>query len=221
MEYSMNEQFESLRPMQSYGVNHALGTLTARATTKAPKHPGLWKRCLNLDRITVTVLFTDIVDSTARVVALGDRSWHTLLDSHHALVRNALAQFHGREIDTAGDGFFAAFESAIDAIRCACAIVDSVCQLGIVVRAGLHSGQCEVIDAKLGGLCVHIGARIVTYAGGGEVLISDAVKDMIAGSGVSLLDRGNQSLKGVPGEWRLYAICREPPSAQAGTSGRG
>jgi class 3 adenylate cyclase len=130
------------------------------------------------------------------------------VDSHHALVRRELARFRGREIDTAGDGFFATFDGPARAVRCACAISDSVHSLGIEIRAGLHTGECEVMGDKVGGIAVHIGARIAAHAGAGEVLVSSTVKDLVAGSGLSFQDRGEQGLKGVSGDWRLYAVER-------------
>ena len=207
----MDEQSDGFRQAQPSGVDHVPGLWNARAFLKGFDQSSRSREIGNqLDRVAVTVLFTDIVDSTARVAALGDQRWHALLDSHHALVRQSLAGFQGREIDTAGDGFFAAFECAIRAIRCACTIVDAVFPLGLQVRAGLHTGECEVMDHKLGGLNVHIGARVVAFAGAGEVLVSGTVKDAAVGSGVFFLDRGCQRLKGVPGEWRLYAVHRAP-----------
>ena len=160
------------------------------------------------DRILATVLFTDIVGATEKAASVGDRSWHDLLDAHHALVRRELNAFRGREIDTAGDGFLAAFDGPARAIRCACAISDNVRSLGIEVRAGLHTGECEIMGDKLGGIAVHIGARIAALADPGEVLVSSTVKDLVAGSGLSFLDRGTQPLKGVPGEWYLFAVGR-------------
>ena len=158
------------------------------------------------DRVLATVLFTDIVGATERAASLGDRRWHDLLDGHHALVRRELARFRGREIDTAGDGFFATFDGPARAVRCACAISDVVRSLGIEIRAGLHTGECEVMGDKVGGIAVHIGARIAAHANAGEVLVSNTVKDLVAGSGLSFRDRGTQSLKGVPGDWRLSAV---------------
>lgn len=158
------------------------------------------------DRVLATVLFTDIVDATGHAARLGDRAWHVLLDRHHDLVRRALRRFRGREIDTAGDGFLAAFDGPARAVRCACAIVDAVPELGIALRAGLHTGECEVMGAKLGGIAVHIGARVATLARAGEVLVSSTVKDLVAGSGLAFQDRGVEALKGVPGEWRLFAV---------------
>jgi pimeloyl-ACP methyl ester carboxylesterase len=158
------------------------------------------------DRVLATVLFTDIVGSTARAAELGDAGWRDLLQEHHALIRRQLVRFRGSEIDTAGDGFFASFDGPARAIRCACAISDAVRGLGLEVRAGLHTGECERIDAKVGGIAVNIGARVAAEAEGGEVLVSSTVKDLVAGSGISFRDRGVAELKGVPGEWRLYAV---------------
>jgi class 3 adenylate cyclase len=157
------------------------------------------------ERVLATVLFTDIVGSTERAAALGDRGWRELLERHHALVRNELAQSHGREVDTAGDGFFASFDGPARAVRCAKAIVEGVRDLGIDVRSGLHTGECELLDGKVSGIAVHTGARVAAHAGAGEVLVSSTVKDLVAGSGLEFVDRGVHELKGVPGEWRLYA----------------
>lgn len=159
------------------------------------------------DRVLATVLFTDIVGATERAASMGDRSWHDLLDAHHALVRRELSAFRGREIDTAGDGFLAAFDGPARAIRCASAISSGVRSLGIEVRAGLHTGECEIIGDKLGGIAVHTGARIASLAGPGEVLVSSTVKDLVAGSNLAFDDRGPQSLKGVPGRWQLFAVA--------------
>ena len=160
------------------------------------------------DRVLATVLFTDIVGSTDKAASLGDRLWSDLLDCHHASVRRELARFRGREIGTAGDGFLAAFDGPARAVRCACAISDSVRSLGIEVRAGLHTGECEVMGDALSGIAVHIGARVAALASPGEVLVSATVKDLVAGSALSFQDRGIHSLKGVPGEWRLFAVVR-------------
>ena len=159
------------------------------------------------DRVLATVLFTDIVGATEKAASLGDRSWHDLLDAHHALVRRELKAFRGREIDTAGDGFLAAFDGPARAIRCACAVSSSVRSLGIEVRAGLHTGECEIMGDKLGGIAVHIGARIAALARPGEVLVSSTVKDLVAGSSLSFHDRGTELLKGLPGNWHLYAVA--------------
>ncbi|HEU6443963.1 MAG TPA: adenylate/guanylate cyclase domain-containing protein [Gaiellaceae bacterium] len=158
------------------------------------------------DRVLATVLFTDIVDSTARAAELGDGAWRSVLERHHALVRRRLAEFRGEEIDTAGDGFFALFDGPGRAIACASAIVEQVRSLGLEVRAGIHTGECERIEGKLGGIAVPTGARIMSLAGAGEVLVSGTVRDLVAGSGIEFEDRGIHELKGVPGEWRLYAV---------------
>jgi class 3 adenylate cyclase len=160
------------------------------------------------DRQLATVLFTDIVGSTAKAAELGDARWRELLGAHHSLIRRQLNRYRGRELDTAGDGFFASFDGPARAIRCACAITDVVNELGIEVRAGLHTGECEVLDAKVGGIAVHIGARVAKEARPGEVLVSSTVKDLVAGSGLEFAERGTAELKGVPGEWRLFAVER-------------
>ncbi|HYM91797.1 MAG TPA: alpha/beta fold hydrolase, partial [bacterium] len=159
------------------------------------------------ERILATVLFADIVGSTKRAAELGDRRWRDLLEAFYALIRRNLAAFRGREIDTAGDGVLATFDGPARAIRCACAIRDAARELGIEVRTGLHTGECEVIGPKLGGIAVHIGARVASHAGAGEVLVSSTVKDLVAGSGLRFEDRGAHALKGVEGEWRLFAVA--------------
>ncbi len=162
------------------------------------------------DRVLATVLFTDIVGSTEQAAAAGDRRWRDLLEGYHARVRKEIERFRGREIDTVGDGFFAAFDGPARAIRCACAVNDAVRQLGIQIRAGLHTGEVEVMGDNVGGIAVHIGARVASQAGAGEVLVSNTVKDLVAGSGIRFEDRGSHTLKGVPGEWRLFAVsCHE------------
>jgi class 3 adenylate cyclase len=158
------------------------------------------------DRVLATVLFTDIVDSTARAIELGDAQWRGLVEAHHALVRRQLARFRGKELDTAGDGFFAAFDGPARAIRCACAISEGVREVGLEVRAGLHAGECELVDGKMAGVAVHIGARVAGQAGPGEVVVSSTVKDLVAGSGIAFTDRGDAELKGIPGAWRLFAV---------------
>jgi pimeloyl-ACP methyl ester carboxylesterase len=159
------------------------------------------------DRVLATVLFSDIVGSTERAAEVGDRRWRDLLESYYALARRELTRFRGREIDTAGDGFFAAFDGPARAIRCAEAISKGVRPLGVEIRAGLHTGECEVIGEKVGGIAVHIGARVAAQAGPSEVLVSSTVKDLVAGSGIAFEDRGTHTLKGVPGEWRLFAVA--------------
>ena len=162
------------------------------------------------DRVLATVLFTDIVGSTDKASSLGDRGWKDLLEKHHALVRGLLARFGGREVDTAGDGFFATFDGPARAIRCATAIADSVRRLGLEVRTGVHTGEVETIAGKVGGIAVMIGARIAGIAAPSEVLVSATVKDLVAGSGLSFEPRGEHELKGVPDRWRLYRVMREP-----------
>ena len=163
---------------------------------------------VSLDRVLATVLFTDIVGSTEKAAALGDHRWRDLLDSHHATIRRNLARFRGHEVKTTGDGILATFDGPARGVRCACAIADEVRPLGIEVRAGLHTGECEMLDHDVGGIAVHIGARVAALAGSGEVLVSSTVKDLVAGSGLHFGDRGNQSLKGVPGEWHIFAVER-------------
>lgn len=162
------------------------------------------------ERVLATILFTDIVGSTEKIAKLGDRRWRDLLQHHHALVRRQLARYRGLEMDTAGDGFFARFDGPARAVRCAQAISEEVRNLGLEVRAGLHSGECELADGgKVAGIAVSTGARIAAQARPGEVLVSSTVKDLVAGSDLSFDDRGSHSLKGVPGEWRLYALTAD------------
>jgi class 3 adenylate cyclase len=158
------------------------------------------------DRVLATVLFTDIVRSSERASALGDRGWRELLERHHALVRRELLRFRGVELDTAGDGFLASFDGPARAIRCACAIVGSLRELDLEIRAGLHTGECELLDGKVAGIAVHTGARVAAHAQPGEVLVSRTVKDLVAGSGIRFADRGVHELAGVPGEWHLFAV---------------
>jgi class 3 adenylate cyclase len=159
------------------------------------------------DTVLATILFTDIVRSTETAVGLGDRAWADLVERHHALVRGHLDRFRGRELDTAGDGFFATFDGPVRAIRCAAAIARAMPELGLAVRAGLHTGECELVDGKPAGIAVNIGARVASHAGAGEVLVSQTVKDLVAGSGLDFDERGARELTGVPGEWRLYAVA--------------
>jgi class 3 adenylate cyclase/pimeloyl-ACP methyl ester carboxylesterase len=159
------------------------------------------------DRVLATVLFTDIVDSTRRAAEIGDRDWHALLDAHDAVVRAQLSRFRGREVNTSGDGFLAMFDGPQRAIRSAMAIRDAVQALGIEVRAGLHTGECEVRGDDIGGIGVHIGARVSALAGPNDVLVSSTLRDLVIGSGLEFEDRGAHELKGVPGEWRLFAVA--------------
>lgn len=157
-------------------------------------------------RVLTTVLFTDLVDSTERLATLGDAGWRELVGRHHELVRRTLNRYRGTEIDTAGDGFYATFDGPARAIRCAREIQTEITDLRMAARAGVHTGECEIIDGKPGGLAVVVGSRISAAAEAGEVLVSATVKDLVAGSNIVFQDRGERKLKGVPGEWRLYAV---------------
>jgi class 3 adenylate cyclase len=164
------------------------------------------QRAVERRRVLATVLFTDLVDSTAKAMESGS-AWPSLLTEHNATVRRELARFRGETIDTAGDGFFASgFDGPARAIRCACAIRDSVGTLGLGIRVGVHTGECDVVDGKLAGLAVAVGARVASQADVGEVLVSGTVKDLVAGSGISFEARGVRTLKGL-GEWPLYAVA--------------
>lgn len=160
------------------------------------------------DRVLATVLFTDIVGASARAAELGDRTWRKLLETHHAEIRRQLSRFRGKEVDTAGDGFFASFDGPARAISCASAVVESMPDLGLEIRAGLHTGECELFDGKVAGIAVHTGARVASHAQPGEVLVSSTVRDLVAGSGIAFDDRGTHQLEGIPGEWRLFAVVR-------------
>jgi class 3 adenylate cyclase len=158
--------------------------------------------------VLATVLFTDIVGSTERAAAEGDRRWRDLLAAHHAAVRRELERFRGREVNTSGDGFLAVFDGPARAVRCAVAIGRAVRDLGLEVRAGVHTGECELVGREVQGLAVHIGARIGALAGAGEVLASSTVKDLVAGSSIVFEDRGEHVLKGVPATWRVFSVDR-------------
>jgi class 3 adenylate cyclase len=178
-------------------LTHMMPFLQEAATREAPEP----------DKMLTTVLFSDIVGSTSKAAELGDARWRQLLAAHHGRVRAQLARFRGVELDTAGDGFFARFDGPARAIRCALAIHQAVRDVGLQVRIGLHAGECEVLDGKVAGIAVAIGARVSARAAAGEVLVSQTVKDLVAGSGISFEDRGLAELKGVPGQWRLYAVA--------------
>jgi class 3 adenylate cyclase len=166
--------------------------------TREPLHP---------DRVLATVLFTDVVGSTQRARELGDRRWRDLLERHHDVVRSELQRFRGHEVDTAGDGFFATFDGPARGIRCAKEIITAVRSVGLDVRAGLHTGEVELAGNTVRGIAVHTGARVASLAAPSEVLVSGTVKDLIAGSGIELVPRGTHELKGIPGEWPLYAVA--------------
>jgi len=159
-----------------------------------------------LDRVLATVMFTDIIGSTKRAAELGDRGWLALLDEHHAVVRRALARFRGSEIKTTGDGFLATFDGPARAVRCARSIVEEIRRLGLEIRTGLHTGECEMVGDDVRGIAVHTAARVAAAAASGEVLVSSTVKDLVAGAGITFVERGTRTLKGVPGKWRLFAV---------------
>jgi class 3 adenylate cyclase len=161
---------------------------------------------IEVDRILTTVMLTDIVGSTERAASLGDHRWRSLLDSHDRTVREQLRRFRGREINTTGDGFVTSFDGPARAIRCAQAIGEATSTLGVELRMGLHTGECEVRGDDIGGLAVHVAARVGALAFPGEILVSGMVKDLVAGSGIEFDDRGEHELKGVPGSWKLFAV---------------
>jgi class 3 adenylate cyclase len=167
----------------------------------------------DVDRVLATVLFTDIVGSTESAAQMGDRAWHERLAEHHAIARQEIARWRGREINTAGDGFFAVFDGPARAIRCGLALHERLSRLGISIRAGLHTGEVTMSDDEVSGIAVHIGARVAAAAGAGETLVSSTVKDLVVGADLAFADRGATALKGVPGEWRLYAVSGRATSA--------
>jgi pimeloyl-ACP methyl ester carboxylesterase len=210
------QRIPSARFIELPGVGHlSLGAGTDRIGTEIERFlTDVWETSgwedAEPDRILATILFTDIVESTAKAIELGDRRWRGLLERHHMLVRRELLRFRGREIDTAGDGFLASFDGPARAIRCACAIVESVHDLGLSIRAGLHTGECEVTDGKIAGIAVHTGARVAALAAADEVLVSSTVRDLVAGSGIRFDEKGAHELKGIPGQWRLFAVQQRP-----------
>ncbi|MDP9330798.1 MAG: hypothetical protein M3P11_09210, partial [Actinomycetota bacterium] len=172
-------------------------------------------------RFLATVLFTDIVGSTDVATELGDKRWRELLARHHSLIRRELKKHSGKEIDTAGDGFFATFDAPADGVRCACAASRAVQELGIDIRAGVHVGECEAMGSKVGGIAVHTGARVLSASGPAEVLATSTVKELVAGAGIEFEDRGVHHLKGITGEWRLFAVVGldgPPPPLEAETA---
>jgi len=164
----------------------------------------------NLDRTLATVLFTDIVNSTARALELGDYHWRALLERHNQLVRQEIRVYRGREVRHTGDGFFITFQGPSQAIRCAQAVKDAIKELDIEIRAGIHTGEVELIEGEIGGVAIHLAARIVDMAGPDEILASGTVKDLVVGSGIEFLDRGQHQLKGIPGQWHLYQALTTP-----------
>jgi class 3 adenylate cyclase len=163
------------------------------------------------ERVLATVLFVDVVGSTEMAAAIGDRAWRETLDRFHAVMRREVARFRGREIDTAGDGFLSSFDGPARAIACATGAIQALRESGVEIRAGVHTGECEVQGTKLAGIAVHIGARIMALAEAGEVLVSQTVKDLVSGSGIAFEPRGAQTLKGVPDEWTIYAVAPSRP----------
>ena len=164
------------------------------------------RQVLGIDRVLTTVLFTDIVASTNRAATLGDQRWRALLDAHDRTVRDQIRRFRGREITTTGDGFLVSFDGPARAIHCAQAMIKAAQRVGVELRVGLHTGECEVRGDDLAGLAIHIAARVGALAGPGEVLVSGTVKDLVVGSGIEFVERGEQELKGVPGTWKLFAV---------------
>jgi class 3 adenylate cyclase len=199
-------QLEELPPFEGLftWISDAVHQATMAATSRFVASRS---QAVEPERVLTTILFTDIVGSTEMAARLGDTAWRVLLRRHHALVRRELARFDGREVDTAGDGFFATFDGPARAVRAATAIREALRQIGIEVRAGIHTGECEVHDGKVTGIAVSVGARISSLASAGEVLVSSTVKDLVAGSDLAFEDRGSHVLKGVPGEWRVHAVA--------------
>ena len=183
-------------------------TATHRATDEFLEE--IHREEVELDRVLATVLFTDIVGSTEKAASMGDHAWRGLIERHHAAVRALLDRFRGIEVDTAGDGFFATFDGPARAIRCAQTIIAETRRLGLDVRAGIHTGEVEMIDGKVGGLTVQIGARVGAAAQPSQILVSQTVKDLVAGSGLALEDNGQHVLKGIPEPWHLFAVVDEP-----------
>ena len=204
------EQIAGARHIQFPGVDHMIATGDTEPVLREIELflAAAWEadETSEPNRFLTTVLFSDIVGSSETAAALGDRAWRELLERHHELVRRHLVRFRGKEIDTAGDGFFACFDGPARSIRCAYAIAGAMPELGLQVRVGLHTGECELVDGKAAGIAVHTGARVAALAQPGEVLVSRTVKDLVAGSGIELDDRGEHELKGIPGMWQLFAV---------------
>jgi class 3 adenylate cyclase len=204
------ERIPGARFMELSGVDHipAIGDNAMEIADAIGEFLTGVKAPVASDTVLATVLFTDIVGSTEKAVALGDLHWRDLLQNHHETIRRNLSRFRGHEVKTTGDGVLATFDGPARGVRCACAIAEEIRPLGIEIRAGLHTGECEVMGDDYGGIAVHIGARVAALAGPGEVFVSSTVKDLVAGSGLRFADRGSRSLKGVPGEWRIFAVDR-------------
>jgi class 3 adenylate cyclase len=190
--------------------NDEVGRPTVGAVAEFMRERWQHRRPATAERLLTTVLFTDIVDSTAKAVELGDARWRDLVAEHHARVRLELARFRGRELDTAGDGFFASFDGPARAIRCACAVREAVSDLELEIRAGLHTGECEQLDGKVTGVAVATGARIASLGQAGDVLVSSTVRDLVAGSGIEFADHGVYELKGLPDARQVFAVVAAP-----------
>jgi len=206
------EHIPGARYVELDGVDHAPSSGDAEPVLTEMQSflEDAWQARVDVDQhesVLATILFTDIVGSTEKIAQLGNRGWSDVLKQHHSAVRRQLSRYRGVEMDTAGDGFFATFDGPARAIRCAREIVESVRPLGLEVRAGLHTGECELNEGKVAGIAVSLGARVAAEAGPSEVLVSGTVRDLVAGSGLEFVDRGTRELKGVPGEWRLYAVA--------------
>jgi class 3 adenylate cyclase len=204
----MARQIHGARLVEFAGDDHFfwIGDQNELLNEIEPFLAGIRDEEAELDRVLATVLFTDIVGSTERAAALGDRRWHEVLKAHRAEIRALLGRFRGREVDNAGNGFLATFDGPIRAIRCAVAATQAVKGIGLEIRAGLHTGEVELSDEGVRGIAVHIGARVASLAGASEVLVSSTVKDLVAGSALRFEDFGEHVLKGVPGVWRVYRI---------------
>lgn len=202
----MAGQIPGARYVELAGIDHAIfaGDIDAVIDEIEEFLTGI-RRSADVDRVLATVMFTDIVDSTKRASAMGDRAWRALLDAQNDVLRRELARYRGREVKTLGDGMLATFDGPARAIRCARAITEAVRPLGIEVRVGLHTGEVELVDDDVAGIAVHIAARVGALAGASEVLVSGTVKDLVAGSGIGFADRGEHVLKGIPDQWRIYA----------------
>ena len=201
------EHIDSARYVELPGIDHLpWGSVAEAILDEIEEFLTGVRHIPEADRVLATVLFTDIVGATEQTATLDDRRWRDLLHPASRPRSPAAPAFSGREIDTAGDGFLAAFDGRARAVRCACAVGHAVRALGVRIRAGLHTGECEVLGDKLSGIAVHIGARIASLAAPDEVLVSSTVKDLVAGSGLRFQNRGLHSLRGVPGDWRLFAV---------------
>jgi class 3 adenylate cyclase len=199
------EHIASLMPNATLHVLEGRSGVAVRPFLDAlRKLAGLQPEAADLDTVLASVLFTDIVDSTAKQAALGDRAWKDLVLAHHATVRSALERWHGTENDTAGDGFFATFDGPARAVRCALDVSERIRDLGLQVRAGVHTGECQIVDGKHAGIAVTIAARVSARAGPSEVLVTQTVKDLVAGSGLGFREAGEHELKGIPDRWRVY-----------------